>query len=313
MPVKLPANLGVVSFHRPDWMKPIAPGAKEGVIAGRPPHLRPRPKTNQPLIQRTPPSPYNNLPSVDKVNAEIERRALFTRQSQVVAAVQAHLARQLPADPQRPVVVLIGELHGTDLALLQTLTTLNRLRGFGSKQVMAEMAPQSMQAGLGSIDGTVAELRQCMDWGSRFDPDQVNAPVDVLMTNCIYARAQGYDVAGFDRHHADGPMGPAPDNDTREDHMLAALGAQRKNAQVTVVVTGNVHLPVLHEAMKADPTVTTIGIATVTPVAQGDHLVASRMSYLLSTPEILTIRPDASLQGAPADITALIRINGLAT
>jgi hypothetical protein len=56
-------------------------------------------------------------------------------------------------------------------------------------------------------------------------------------------------------------------------------------------------VPVLHEQLSQQGSTLAIGI--LDPVRAGDTDSARRESYLLSTPEILTINPAAGLLGTP--------------
>jgi hypothetical protein len=294
----MPHRIGnhIVSFHRPALVKTLLPTAKDklsrpgGLLADA--AMRPAP-THKPLVQFSRVTPYNRLPSIAAVNMAIDAIPLTTSLGQVVTQVQAHIAAHRMRHGE-PAFVIVGERHGQPVSAATAATVLHAFQATASRsRVLFEMEPNEIRENFPTLDDDEsAEFTHLLAEGTPARYATENPVAVNLISVALYGQHLGFDLSGFDPLRLS-----ARHQEQRESAMLASIANGSIGAQTTIVFAGAHHVPVLHEQLSQQGSTLAIGI--LEPANAGDTDAARRKSYLLSTPEFLTINPAAGLLGTP--------------
>jgi hypothetical protein len=213
--------------------------------------------------------------------------------------LQAHvLMRGMPR------LLLLGDDHGDYGSLPMSLALLNAVAGQvpGPKMLMSEFPPDWVRQANPPHDREAAHFSNKLrrDRPVRFLPGVAANPNLVKMrTNALFARHLGFSLHGFDTQAF-----TARHQEMRENAMLASIANAAGNQQCAIVISGSHHLPFLHESLA--PQLNTFAAVQLGTVFPEDSDNTRRMSYLLTQPDIVKLRPDAALNGTPLDAIRFI-------
>jgi hypothetical protein len=292
----------VIRFHKTEFQKRHFPGDKEQALARMPQGRRPR-DSDKPPMQLEALTPYNRLPSIGAVNKAIDALPEVETPREVVDVVHHEIQAYVAAHGRLPQVLILGDRHGDPASSMATLAAIHEYRNVaGPKTLSFERTLNGMRAPLNWLRQRPRLLAHCVNYDVSIPLTDVTPNGRRLVTAGLLARAQGFDLQGIDPKKR-----TAADLEEREEAMLNSIVRTPLGAQgVHVIVVGSAHVPLLHE--KLSPVVGTLAIATLPQaVLPGETKTRDRMSYLLSTPDIVKIKPSPGLRDGTLDATKFIR------
>jgi hypothetical protein len=298
----------VLTFHRPEVQKEKFPGEKEAALAAMPRSRRPRAQAKPP-IRVDVLSPYNRLPSTASVNRALsqctEVRTPGAIVSQVAGALRAHVA----ANGALPDFLVLGDVHRTPAGLMMVLAALHEYRDAPGRKIFStEIRPQAQERAQRWLDQRPRLLSHCVQNDLRLPFPGIAPHMTRMMTALMFAKDRGFELNGFD------PMKhTAMDLEEREQAMLARLGSTAPAGALNVVFAGNAHVPKLLDTL-SPMGVSTLAISLLPQsIKPGETETRNRMSYLLSSPPVLTrpavhtIMPSPELRNGNLDAAQFIK------
>ena len=230
----------------------------------------------------------------------------------VDAAVRAHLRATIPRDHPGPIVVVVGDFHGTGSSLAMAVGALMESRHAREKVFMTEAPPAIGRQR--DYEATVSALTLY----STLEPGRLQRPLttehfaqrvfggqrDRYFTNHVAetcAKFADFQVVGFDPSR-DTNLG----NPARERDMMSTISANLVPGRVLVVHAGAYHASELHRECSAIPGVLAVGVSRVTDPAPQNAENVRRLDYMLSTPSFLPVLAHRSLDRAEVDLAPLI-------
>ncbi|NRF72206.1 hypothetical protein HLB44_35005 [Aquincola sp. S2] len=261
---------------------------------------------NKPRVEVMPITPYDKYPTVKSIQSALQRLPEIQTHARAAEMIREFVGKALAAAPAgKLIVILLGENHGSDLAITLALSTLhlvaNHPQNYPQKKYLVEHPAETVTTYKEYAPDYIADFQHAETAGigfSAYSPES-DAQTARVVTNYTYAMAKGFQLESMDpKHHTAGSM------DEREAAMVNRIWHEAQGAQVTVVSVGLHHLPALHERLAEN--FYTIGVMHAQMPVPGYNEQVKRASYALAKPDqILMVRPDPRLADAPVDAIEL--------
>jgi hypothetical protein len=321
----MPITLGAlhVTGHRGTWLTTHQDNAVVKTFSGQPkddqasfyeanPTQKPRPRQSGilPSLTIKPTTDFTRLTdAASLVQALRQRSKAVDTPDQVVYAVQAFLRTALeardrvPPAQQRPLLVLVGDTHTSNVSLMMRLAVIAEFSNKGAT-LLLELPRQG-------VDLVKREAQAAADRYTRAPRSQDNRFKVALgpgidgvthtrhrfaLTNLVAAHS-GVDVGHFDTvHEGDGIPG-SPDEHHREQSMIQDIKLAREHGNGPVIVaTGCFHLPKLHDELSKGFDVVAlshVNPAVTLPISSQGR---KRASYLLANDQVCKLQAGPTLE-----------------
>ncbi|NRF72444.1 hypothetical protein HLB44_36395 [Aquincola sp. S2] len=262
-------------------------------------------KRNKPLVEVKVATPYDKYLTVKSLQSALDRLPEVGTHVEASNLIRQHIRKEMASAPaDKPVIIALAEMHDEDLAVTGAMSTLHLLEPHSQKKYLAELTPRRVarfQRDEAEERRAAFQAAEAAGTGFTTTDMPVHPSLARALTNCTYALEKGFDIEGMDTLHAS-----ASSQDAREAAMVENIAREAREASVTVVSTGRVHLPYLHEKLSRNFHV--IAVMHAAMPEKGDHEALKRVSYgLAKQDQILMLRPSSELGQEPIDAIELQR------
>jgi len=235
---------------------------------------------------------------------------LVNTPTEVAQQVAAYMQRKLAAlAAPGKTLVLVGEEHVSPTAALIKMAALAQLKG-RQATFLQEYADRK------TVDG-IARTAASLGAVLRTEPGRLNTSVQSIYAasglNPKIALGDLLSVlvalhAGADVGHFDSLVVSAKHQDQRESAMVRSIGKSvQRSAGPVIVVVGKHHLPALHESLRGRCNIVALSSITDASLAPRSSDHRKRTSYVLSNPDIMTLRGTPALESGNVDMLSFLR------